>query len=54
MSPVSSNLSWETSLEMLSSAPESSHGNIRNADSCLRAVKTEDRDLALPPFASTK
>ena len=31
-----------------------SHGSIRSADSCRRAVKTEDRDLALSPVASTK
>ena len=39
---------------MLSSAPGSNHGNIRSADSWRRAVRTVDRDLALPPVASTK
>ena len=39
---------------MLSSAPRSNQGNIRSADSCRRAVRTKDRDLALPPVASTK
>ena len=44
-------LELELILEMLSSAPGSSQGNIRSADSCRRVVKTEDRDLALPPVA---
>ena len=39
---------------MLSSAPRSNQGNMRSADSCRRAVRTEDRDLALSPVASTK
>ena len=39
---------------MLSSAPGSNQGFIRSADSCRRAVRTENRDLALPPVASTK
>ena len=39
---------------MLSSAPGSNQGNMRSADSWRRAVRTENRDLALPPVASTK
>ena len=39
---------------MLSSAPGSNQGKMRSADSWRRAVRTEDRDLALPPVASTK
>ena len=39
---------------MLSSAPGSNQGNKRSADSCRRAVRAEDRVLALPPVASTK